>query len=173
MTIPLHNSTSTPNLGLHIHHQQHPNSNPRTRTPDPSTIVIGGARLLRPALTTKPLRRQLSKSPHPHSDADSIGGSSGSVKYEDAEGDILNTDGSLRLKHISSMSALGDGGKGRVGMGKRGGDGRDDGPTGGKSPESGAAQRPGGGEETTQGPPKKKKKSKMHECEVCGKKFPR
>lgn len=95
------------------------------------------------------------------------------MKYEDAEGDILNTDGSLRLKHISSMSALGDGGKGRVGMGKRGGEGRDDGPTGGKSPESGAAQRPGGGEETTQGPPKKKKKSKMHECEVCGKKFPR
>jgi hypothetical protein len=74
------------------------------------------------------------------------------------------------------MSTLGDGGggKGRVAMGKRGGEGRDEGSTVGKFPESVAvAQGPGGGEETSQGPPKKKKKSKMHECEVCGKKFPR
>ena len=98
------------------------------------------------------------------------------MKYEDAESDILNSDGSLRLKPVSSMSALGDGGggKGRMGMGKRGGEGRDDGSMGGKSPESAAVvQGPSGGEETSQGPPKKKKKSKMHECEVCGKKFPR
>jgi len=131
-------------------------------------------RLLRPALTTKPSHRQLSNSPHPHSDADSIGGSAGSVKYEDTESEILNSDGSLRLKPVSSMSTLADGGKGKVSMGKRGGEGRDDGPPGGKSPESATvAQGPGGGEETSQGPPKKKKKSKMHECEVCGKKFPR
>ena len=171
--LELDNLTSASNPGLHIHHQQHPNSNPR-RSPDPSTIVAGGTRLLRPALTTKPLRRQLSNSPHPHSDADSIGGSAGSVKYEDTESEILNSDGSLRLKSVSSMSTLGDGGKGKVSMGKRGGERRDDGPTGGKSPESAAVtQGLGGGEETSQGPPKKKKKSKMHECEVCGKKFPR
>lgn len=95
------------------------------------------------------------------------------MKYEDTESEILNSDGSLRLKSVSSMSTLGDGGKGKVSMGKRGGERRDDGPSG-KSPESAAlTQGLGGGEETSQGPPKKKKKSKMHECEVCGKKFPR
>lgn len=95
------------------------------------------------------------------------------MKYEDIEGEILNSDGSVRLKPVASMSALRDG-RARVGAAlEKRGEEKDDGAMGGKSSAIGVGAEEHSGEESSQGPPKKKKKSKMHECEVCGKKFPR
>ena len=95
------------------------------------------------------------------------------MKYQDIEGEILNNLRSVCLKPISSMSAMHGG---RVGVGaalKRRGEERDVGSMGRKSTSIGVgAEERRGSEETLKGPPKKKQ-PKLHECEVCGKKFPR
>ena len=120
-------------------------------------------------LTTQSLHKQSSQIPHPH---DSLCGGA-SVKYQDIEDEVLNNRGSVRLKPVSSMSAMRDG---RVGVGAalaRRIEERDDGSMGRKSTSIGlGAEESCGPEETLEGPPKKKQ-SKLHECEVCGKKFPR